>query len=151
MVLKPAPDTPWSATNLGRIIAERTDIPAGVVNVVASSDHSVGEMLSTDPRVDLVTFTGSTATGRRVMECAAATVKKVFLELGGKSAMIVLDDVDITKALPGVGMLCTHAGQGCAITTRLLLPRSRYDEGLEIAKAVVREARLRRSRRIPPT
>jgi len=135
LVLKPAPDTPWSATNLGRIIAERTDIPAGVVNVVASSDHLVGEMLSTDPRVDLVTFTGSTATGRRVMECAAATVKKVFLELGGKSATIMLDDVDITKALPGVAMICTHAGQGCAITTRLLLPRSRYAEGLEIAKA----------------
>jgi len=135
VVLKPAPDTPWSATNLGRIIAERTDIPAGVVNVVASSDHSVGEMLATDPRVDLVTFTGSTATGRRVMQCAAATVKKVFLELGGKSAMIMLDDVDLTKGLAGVGMLCTHAGQGCAITTRLLLPRSRYAQGLEVAKA----------------
>ena len=135
VVLKPAPDTPWSATNLGRIIAERTDIPAGVVNVVASSDHLVGEMLSTDPRVDLVTFTGSTATGRRVMECAAATVKKVFLELGGKSANIVLDDADFAKVLPGVGFICTHAGQGCAITTRLLLPRSRYAEGLAIAKA----------------
>jgi aldehyde dehydrogenase (NAD+) len=135
VVLKPAPDTPWSATNLGRLIAQHTDIPAGVVNVVASSDHGVGEMLSTDPRVDLVTFTGSTATGRRVMECASATVKKVFLELGGKSAFIVLDDADVTKVLPGVGMLCTHAGQGCAITTRILLPRSRYAQGLEIAKA----------------
>ncbi len=135
VVLKPAPDTPWSATNLGRIIAERTDIPAGVVNIVASSDHLVGEMLSTDPRVDLVTFTGSTATGRRVMECAAATVKKVFLELGGKSANIVLDDVDLAKVLAGIGMICTHAGQGCAITTRLLLPRSRYAEGLALAKA----------------
>ena len=92
-------------------------------------------MLSTDPRVDLVTFTGSTATGRRVMECASATVKKVFLELGGKSAFIVLDDADITKVLPGVGMLCTHAGQGCAITTRILLPRSSYAQGVEIAKA----------------
>ena len=95
VVLKPAPDTPWSATTLGRLIAEQTDIPAGVVNVVASSDHEVGEMLATDPRVDLVTFTGSTATGRRVMECASATVKKVFLELGGKSANIVLDDADL--------------------------------------------------------
>jgi aldehyde dehydrogenase (NAD+) len=135
VVLKPAPDTPWSATNLGRIIAEHTDIPAGVVNVVASSDHGLGEMLSTDPRVDLVTFTGSTATGRRVMECAAATVKKVFLELGGKSATIMLDDVPLEKVLAGIGFICTHAGQGCAITTRLLLPRSRYDEGVAIAKA----------------
>jgi aldehyde dehydrogenase (NAD+) len=135
VVLKPAPDTPWSATTLGRLIAERTDIPAGVVNVVASSDHGVGEILSTDPRVDLVTFTGSTATGRRVMECASATVKKVFLELGGKSAQVVLDDADLAKVLPAVGTICTHAGQGCAITTRLLLPRSRYDEGLALAKA----------------
>ncbi len=135
IVIKPAPDTPWSATNIGRIIAEKTDIPAGVVNVVASSDHLVGEMLSTDPRVDLVTFTGSTATGRRVMECASATVKKVFLELGGKSAMIMLDDLDVSKALAGVGMLCTHAGQGCAITTRVLLPRKQYAQGVEAAKA----------------
>jgi len=135
VVIKPAPDTPWSATNLGRIIAEHTDIPAGVVNVVASSDHLVGEMLSSDPRVDLVTFTGSTATGRRVMECASATVKKVFLELGGKSAFIVLDDMDVSKVLPAVGMLCTHAGQGCAITTRILLPRKQYAQGVEVAKA----------------
>jgi aldehyde dehydrogenase (NAD+) len=135
VVLKPAPDTPWCATTLGRIVAEKTDIPPGVVNVVASSDHQVGELLATDPRVDLVTFTGSTATGRRVMQCASATVKKVFLELGGKSALIVLDDADLQKTLGFVGAICTHGGQGCAITTRLLLPRSRYAEGLEIAKA----------------
>jgi aldehyde dehydrogenase (NAD+) len=135
VVLKPAPDTPWSATTLGRIILEQTDIPPGVVNVVASSNHLVGEQLTTDPRVDVVTFTGSTATGRRVMECASATVKKVFLELGGKSAQIVLDDADFSKVLPGVAFICTHAGQGCAITTRLLLPRSRYEEGLALAKA----------------
>jgi aldehyde dehydrogenase (NAD+) len=134
VVLKPAPDTPWSATSLGRLIAERTEIPPGVVNIVASSDHQVGEMLATDPRVDLVTFTGSTATGRRVMECASATVKKVFLELGGKSANIILDDVSLAQALGGVATMCTHAGQGCAITTRLLLPRSRYEEGVAIAK-----------------
>jgi aldehyde dehydrogenase (NAD+) len=135
VVLKPAPDTPWSATTLGRLIAERTDIPAGVVNIVASSDHGVGELLATDPRVDLVTFTGSTATGRRVMECASQTIKKVFLELGGKSANIVLDDVDLAQNLAGIGMICTHAGQGCALTTRLLLPRSRYEEGVALAKA----------------
>lgn len=134
VVLKPAPDTPWCATTLGRIIAEKTDIPAGVVNVVASSDHGLGEMLAADPRVDVVTFTGSTATGRRVMASAAATVKKVFLELGGKSATIMLDDADLTTALAGISQVCTHAGQGCALTTRLLLPRSRYDEGVELAK-----------------
>ena len=134
VVLKPAPDTPWCATNLGRIIAEKTDIPPGVVNIVASADHALGELLSRDPRVDLLTFTGSTATGRRVMECGAATVKKVFLELGGKSANVVLDDADFTRALGAIGTTCTHGGQGCAIATRLLLPRSRYEEGLEIVK-----------------
>jgi aldehyde dehydrogenase (NAD+) len=134
VVLKPAPDTPWCATALGRLVAERTDIPPGVVNVVASSDHALGELLTTDPRVDLVTFTGSTATGRRVMQCASATVKKVFLELGGKSANVVLDDVDLAKVAAGWATVCVHGGQGCAIPTRLLLPRSRYAEGVELAR-----------------
>jgi aldehyde dehydrogenase (NAD+) len=135
VVLKPAPDTPWSATHLGKLITEQTDIPPGVVNIVASADHLVGELLTKDPRVDSVTFTGSTATGKRIMECAAATVKKVFLELGGKSANVVLDDADFASVLPGAAMTCVHGGQGCAITTRLLLPRSRYEEGVEIVKA----------------
>ena len=139
IVLKPAPDTPWSATVLGRIVAEETDIPPGVVNVVASSDHLVGEVLTTDPRVDMITFTGSTATGRRIMAKGAETVKKMFLELGGKSANIVLDDVeDLGAACSGGGFaVCVHAGQGCAITTRLLLPRRRYEEGVEIAAATM--------------
>jgi aldehyde dehydrogenase (NAD+) len=136
LVLKPAPDTPWSATFLGRLIAEETDIPAGVVNVVASSDHLVGEVLTTDPRVDMITFTGSTATGRRIMAKASDTVKKVFLELGGKSANIVLEDADLASSVPISAMgVCTHSGQGCAITTRLLVHRSRYDEAVEMAKA----------------
>ena len=134
LVLKPAPDTPWSATTIGRLVVEKTDIPQGVVNIVASSDHGLGEMLAADPRVDAITFTGSTATGRRVMATAAATVKKVFLELGGKSATVMLDDADVPRALAGVGAVCTHAGQGCALTTRLLLPRSRYEEGVALAK-----------------
>ncbi len=132
VILKPAPDTPWCATVLGRLIAEQTDIPAGVVNVVASADHSLGAMLSSDPRVDMVTFTGSTATGRQVMESASPTIKKVFLELGGKSATIVLDDIELDAVVPMVSFaVCTHAGQGCALQTRTLLPRSRYDEGVE--------------------
>jgi aldehyde dehydrogenase (NAD+) len=135
VVLKPAPDTPWSATHLAKLAAERTDLPPGVLNVVASSDHLLGEMLSTDPRVDAVTFTGSTATGRRVMERASATVKKVFLELGGKSANVVLEDASFPAVLPGAAMTCVHGGQGCAITTRLLLPRSRYAEGIALVKA----------------
>jgi aldehyde dehydrogenase (NAD+) len=138
VVLKPAPDTPWSATLLGRIALEETDIPPGVLNVVTSADHMVGEVLTGDPRVDMVTFTGSTATGRRIMANAASTVKKVFLELGGKSANVVLDDADMASAVPmsAIGV-CTHAGQGCAITTRLLLPRSRYEEGVEMAASAM--------------
>ncbi len=137
VVLKPAPDTPWSATNLGRLIAERTDIPPGVVNIVASSDHLLGELLATDPRVDLITFTGSTATGRRVMACGSATIKKIFLELGGKSANVILEDADFAAVGGAAFGVCTHGGQGCAIPTRLLLPRSRYDEGVEIAVATM--------------
>ncbi|HEY3139499.1 MAG TPA: aldehyde dehydrogenase [Acidimicrobiales bacterium] len=138
VVLKPAPDTPWCATVVGRILSEETDIPAGVVNIVTSSDHSIGARLVEDPRVDLVTFTGSTATGRKVMAGAAETLKRVFLELGGKSALIVLDDADLASGATTAGFAaCTHAGQGCAITTRLLLPRSRFDEGVEIAAAAM--------------
>jgi aldehyde dehydrogenase (NAD+) len=143
VVLKPAPDTPWSATIIGRLIAEKTDIPPGVVNIVTSSDPAkIGEVLTTDLRVDMITFTGSTATGKRIMVNGAGSVKKVFLELGGKSANIILDDADFSAAVPvAAATVCVHAGQGCAITTRLLLPRSRYDEGVEIAKAAFQNLR----------
>ena len=135
-VLKVAPDTPFSATCIGRLIAEETDLPAGVLNIVTASDPAeVGDILTGDPRVDLVSFTGSTSVGRHVMERASKTLKRVFLELGGKSANIVLDDADFEAVIPGGAMVCMHAGQGCAITTRMLLPRSRYEEGLEILKA----------------
>jgi aldehyde dehydrogenase (NAD+) len=137
MVLKPAPDTPWNATRLGRLVVERTDIPAGVFNVVTSSDHLVGEELTLSPKVDLISFTGSTVVGKRIMEKGAATLKRVFLELGGKSATIVLEDADLPVAsLMGLAV-CMHAGQGCAIPTRMLLPRSRYDEGVELIKAAM--------------
>ena len=134
-VLKPAPDTPWNATRIGRLIAEHTDIPPGVVNIVTSSDHLVGEELSTSPLVDLVAFTGSTATGRRIMTAAAQTLKPVFLELGGKSVNLILDDADLAATVPAAAGMCMHAGQGCAMATRLLVPRSRYAEAVEIAKA----------------
>ena len=136
VVLKPAPDTPWSATHIGKLVAEYTDIPAGVFNVVTSGDAAnVGEMLSADPRVDMISFTGSTAVGKRIMARGADTLKRVFLELGGKSANIVLDDADIAAQCGGGAMMCMHGGQGCAITTRMLLPRSRYDEGVAALKA----------------
>jgi aldehyde dehydrogenase (NAD+) len=139
VVLKPAPDTPWCASALARIAAEATDIPPGVLNVVTSADHHLGALLSADPRVDLVSFTGSTATGRKVMGAAAETIKRVFLELGGKSAFMVLDDADIGSAAAMAAFTaCTHAGQGCAITTRLLVPRAKFDEAVEATAGTMR-------------
>ena len=132
VVLKPAPDTPFNATRIGRIVAERTSFPPGVLNVVTSSDHMVGEELTLSPAVDMISFTGSTAIGKRIMEKGAATLKRTFLELGGKSATIVLDDADLALAAIMGMSACFHAGQGCAIQTRMLLPRSRYDEGVEL-------------------
>ncbi|HSQ28993.1 MAG TPA: aldehyde dehydrogenase family protein [Gemmatimonadaceae bacterium] len=136
VVLKPAPDTPFNATRLGRLIVDSTDIPPGVVNVVTASDHTVGEELTLSPKVDLISFTGSTAVGKRIMEKGAATMKRLFLELGGKSATIVLEDADFSLACMLGITPCVHAGQGCAIPTRLLLPRSRYDEGVAILKGM---------------
>lgn len=135
VILKPAPDTPWSATFLGRLAAEYTDMPPGVFQVLTSSDPAtVGETLTTDPRVDMISFTGSTAVGKRIMANGAETLTRVFLELGGKSANIVLDDADLAAQCAAGAMICMHGGQGCAITTRMLLPRSRYDEGVDLLK-----------------
>ena len=139
VVLKPAPETPWTGLALGRLAAEHTDLPAGVLNVVTAEDKAFGQLLTTDPAVDLISFTGSTATGSRVMEAAAANLTRVFLELGGKSVHLVLDDVaDMGPAAAHAAFgTATVAGQGCALTTRVLLPRSRYDEGLEAIAAMM--------------
>jgi len=128
VILKAAPDTPLITLALGELIAEHTDIPPGVVNVLSATDVAVGETLTTSPDVDAVTFTGSTATGRRIMAAASATIKRVFLELGGKSALVVLDDADLAGPL-GVATFatCSHAGQGCAIPTRMVVPRQQHD------------------------
>jgi aldehyde dehydrogenase (NAD+) len=135
-VLKPAPDTPYSATWIGKLVAEETDIPPGVFNVVTAADPAdVGEVLTASPAVDMISFTGSTAVGKHIAARSGESLKRVFLELGGKSANIVLDDANFEEVLPGTGMVCMHSGQGCAITTRLLLPRSRYDEGVAMVKA----------------
>ncbi|GAS92593.1 aldehyde dehydrogenase family protein [Mycolicibacterium brisbanense] len=135
VVLKAAPDTPLITLVLGELIAAHTDIPAGVVNVISGADPAVGAVLTTDPAVDMVTFTGSTPTGRAIMAAASATLKKVFLELGGKSAAIVLDDADFaTAALFSAFSMVTHAGQGCALTSRLLVPARHRDEIVELVK-----------------
>jgi aldehyde dehydrogenase (NAD+) len=133
VILKPAPDTPWNATRIGRLAAERTEIPPGVLQVLTTDDVSVAESLVTDPRSDMVSFTGSTVVGRRLMAAAAGGLKRVFLELGGKSAHVVLDDAELEQCLAASAMAaCRHGGQSCATPTRVLLPRSRYDEGLAI-------------------
>jgi acyl-CoA reductase-like NAD-dependent aldehyde dehydrogenase len=135
VVLKPAQLTPWSGSEYGRIVAEETDIPAGVFNVVVSNANEVGAALSADPRVDMITFTGSTATGRAILAAGAPTVKKTLLELGGKSAHIVLDDADFSSALPMASMMaCVMSGQSCILPSRILLPRSRYEEGIALLK-----------------
>ncbi|MCD7443205.1 aldehyde dehydrogenase family protein [Streptomyces lincolnensis] len=128
VIAKPAPETPWNATRIGRIVAERTDIPAGVVNVVPTSNLDTAELLLTDPRVNMVSFTGSTATGQRILELAAPTFKRTMLELGGKSASIILDDADLTQAIPQALGALAHSGQGCALPTRLLVHRKVYDQ-----------------------
>jgi aldehyde dehydrogenase (NAD+) len=137
VVLKPAPDTPWCAAALARAAAE-AGLPPGVLNVVTSSDHALGAQLAADPRVDVVSFTGSTATGRAVMSSAAVNLSRVFLELGGKSAFIVLDDADIEQAAAMAGFAAsTHAGQGCAITTRLVVPSALHDRVVEATAATM--------------
>ena len=126
-VLKPAPATPLEALILGTI-AEEAGLPAGVLNIV-TGDTEAGRELTTHRDVDLVSFTGSDTVGRAVYEQAAPTLKKVVLELGGKSANIVCEDADLAKAAESViGNMITHAGQGCSLFTRTLVHRSRYDE-----------------------
>ncbi|MFC8044006.1 aldehyde dehydrogenase family protein [Nocardia sp. NPDC057353] len=128
VVLKPDPHTPWNATRLGRLVAERTDFPPGVLNVVTTPSNDVAGLLATDPRVDLISFTGSTAVGKHLVRTAADTMKRTFLELGGKSALIVLDDADPMAAIRSAIGVCVHAGQACAATSRMLVPRHLADE-----------------------
>jgi aldehyde dehydrogenase (NAD+) len=128
VILKPAPDTPGMGAIWGEL-AHKVGFPAGVLNVVLSEDPAAaGEQLVADPRVDLITFTGSTGVGKRIMEAGAKTLKRVFLELGGKSAKIVLDDAPDFARECAQSLLVFHAGQGCAVQSRLLVPRSRYAE-----------------------
>jgi aldehyde dehydrogenase (NAD+) len=135
VVLKPAPETPWSGTILAAAVAE-TQIPAGVFNIVTTSDNSIAELLTTHAAIDQVTFTGSTATGRRIMASAAPTIKRLSLELGGKSAAIILDDADFSTAIPDAGgSVCVLSGQGCTHLTRMLVPRSRLEEATQYAAA----------------
>jgi acyl-CoA reductase-like NAD-dependent aldehyde dehydrogenase len=138
VILKPAPETPIDALMFGKLLVE-AGLPEGVISVVPA-DRAVSEYLVTHPGVDKVSFTGSTAAGRRVGSLATERLKRVSLELGGKSAAIVLDDVDLASSSFMIAMSgLMNSGQACVAQTRILAPRSRYDE---ITEAIVEAAKM---------
>jgi acyl-CoA reductase-like NAD-dependent aldehyde dehydrogenase len=142
VVLKPASHTPLSALILAEALAE-SPIPPGVVNIIAGPGAALGQTLCTHPEVDKIAFTGSTEVGRTIMKLASDTVKKVTLELGGKSANIVLDDADLDLAIDG-GLFGTffHCGQVCESGTRLLVQRKLHDQFVERLAARVKDIRI---------
>jgi aldehyde dehydrogenase (NAD+) len=133
VVLKPSEIVPLNAFILAEVI-ESVGLPAGVFNLVTGIGPVVGEALAGHPGVDFVSFTGSTRAGRRVSELAAATVKPVAMELGGKSPNVLLDDADFARAVPdGVAKCFLNSGQTCSALTRMLVPRERLGEVEELA------------------
>ncbi len=136
VVLKPSEVAPSVAFILAEAI-HAAGLPAGVFNLVTGYGPVVGEALAKHIDVDMVSFTGSTRAGRRVGEVAAQTVKRVALELGGKSASVILDDADLTQAIKGtIGNCFLNSGQACIAQTRMLVPAARFDEAKGIAKQV---------------
>jgi acyl-CoA reductase-like NAD-dependent aldehyde dehydrogenase len=139
VVVKPSEVTPLSAFVLAEIMDE-VGVPPGVFNVVTGHGPVVGEALAAHPEVDMVSFTGSTRAGRRVSEVAAQTVKKVALELGGKSPNVILDDADLQKAVvDGMQKCFLNSGQTCSALTRMLVPREQLPIVEAIAAAVVEQ------------
>ncbi len=135
VVLKPSEVAPINAFMLAEVI-DAAGVPKGVFNLVSGPGPVVGEAIAAHPDVDMVSFTGSTRAGKRVAEVASQTVKKVALELGGKSANVILDDADFSKAVTdGVGKCFLNSGQTCTALTRMLVPRDRMAEAEEIAAA----------------
>jgi acyl-CoA reductase-like NAD-dependent aldehyde dehydrogenase len=142
VVAKPSEVTPLSAFVLAEIL-EQAGVPAGVFNLVAGTGPDVGEPLVVHPEVDMVSFTGSTAVGRRIGELAAPDVKRVSLELGGKSANVILDDADLQAAVvDGLGKCFLNSGQTCSALTRMLVPRGRLPEAEAIAAAAVAQVKV---------
>jgi acyl-CoA reductase-like NAD-dependent aldehyde dehydrogenase len=136
VVLKPSEVAPLSAFMLAEIVHEAR-LPAGVFNLVSGDGPTVGEAIASHPKVDMVSFTGSTRAGRRVAELASKTVKRVALELGGKSPNVILDDADLEAAVRGgINNCYLNSGQTCSAHTRMLVPRSKHEEAMRIAKGV---------------
>jgi len=132
VVLKPTEYVCLDAVEIARILDEETDLPKGAFNLLLGGRADVGEILASHPGVDQVTFTGSTQTGRRVMASAAPTLKRVTLELGGKSANIIFADADLDLALAGdCALVIRHCGQGCGHLTRVLVQDSIHDQVVE--------------------
>jgi aldehyde dehydrogenase (NAD+) len=139
VVLKPSEVTPLTAFVLAEIFAE-VGVPPGVLNLVTGYGPVVGEAIAAHPGVDMVSFTGSTRAGRRVSEVAAATVKRVALELGGKSPNVILDDADLQRAVvDGIQKCFLNSGQTCSALTRMLVPREQLPVVEQIAKAVAEQ------------
>jgi len=137
VVLKPSEIAPVNAMILAEIIHE-AGLPPGVFNLVNGMGPVVGEVLATHPEVDMVSFTGSTRAGTRVGELASQSVKRVALELGGKSASVILDDADMEAAVKGTISACMlNSGQTCSAHTRMLVPAGRYDEVKALAKTAI--------------
>ena len=142
MVVKPSSEAPLNAFLLAEIMAE-AGLPAGVFNLVTGSGSVVGEAMCRHPQVDLISFTGSTRAGRRIGELAAQSIKRVPLELGGKSANVILDDADFTRAVShGVKDICLNSGQTCSALSRMLVPAERQHEVVEIAKAAAAKIKM---------
>jgi acyl-CoA reductase-like NAD-dependent aldehyde dehydrogenase len=136
VVVKPSEVTPLNAFLLAEIL-EEAGLPAGCFNLVTGIGPVVGEAISAHPDVDMVSFTGSTAAGKRVSEAAAATVKRVALELGGKSPNVILDDADLQAAvMDGMGKCYLNSGQTCSALTRMLVPRAKLAEAEQVAAGV---------------
>lgn len=136
MVVKPSQETPLNAFLLAEIIHE-AGLPAGVFNLVSGPGRTVGEAMCVHPEVDMVSLTGSTGAGQRIGELASQSVKRVCLELGGKSAHIILEDADLEAALRyNIDQVVSNTGQTCIALTRTLVPASRYDEAKEIARRI---------------
>ncbi|MGY3173783.1 aldehyde dehydrogenase (NAD+) [Pseudomonas sp. TE12234] len=142
VVVKPSQETPLHAFLLAQMI-EDIGLPAGVFNLVSGPGSKVGEALSRHPDVDMVSFTGSTGAGVRVAQAAAPSVKRVCLELGGKSPLLIAEDADLAAAVRyGVQDVMINSGQTCTALTRMLLPASRYAEALELAMAETLSLRM---------
>jgi acyl-CoA reductase-like NAD-dependent aldehyde dehydrogenase len=139
VILKPSQVAPLNAVLLAEVLDE-LGLPAGVFNLVTGRGSVIGEALAAHSDVDMISFTGSTAAGRRVSAAAAGTIKRVALELGGKSPNVILDDADLQKAIPdGVGKCFLNSGQTCSALTRMLVPRARLAEAEQIAAAVAEQ------------